>query len=176
MKKTLIAFTLTASILSGCSAPSSSAETSKSLEISKETTAAETTAVDTTAVKTAVAGTTAAETTAGETLSQDEQDIQNITQRFVDAYFSGDENNVQNFLSDTYTDAIAVYEGDSSTIKDIAIKGISEIHQKSSGDTCQVSVQYKGDFETDGDTFRYLTINFVSQEDEWKIDFYGVEG
>lgn len=166
MKKTLIAFTLTASILSGCSAPSSSAETSKSLEISKETTAA----------KTAAAETTAAKTTAGETLSQDEQDIQNITQRFVDAYFSGDENNVQNFLSDTYTDAIAVYEGDLGTIKDIAIKGISEIHQKSSGDTCQVSVQYKGDFETDGDTFRYLTINFVSQEDGWKIDFYGVEG
>ena len=69
-----------------------------------------------------------------------------------------------------------LYEGDPGTIKDIAIKGISEIHQKSSGDTCQVSVQYKGDFETDGDTFRYLTINFVSQEDGWKIDFYGVEG
>lgn len=91
---------------------------------------------------------------------------------FVEAYFHGDTETLRTFLDDSYTGDIEVYEG-SAEISDITIKGLDNLTGKVSGDMCTVSAEFKEN--SADDSFQYLTIELVKEEDGWKVAFYGLE-
>lgn len=109
-----------------------------------------------------------------EPLSTDEQEIKGIVEAFATIYFNGDKEGIQNYLTTPFEWDIDVYEGDASTISNTSIKGLTEIGEKTAGDTCVVSLEYKESAESD--SFRYLTIILIKQTNGWKIQFYGIEG
>lgn len=103
----------------------------------------------------------------------DEQ-ITKIVNKFAEAYFSGDAQSIRKFLADSYEGDIEVYQGD-GRITDLLIKGLpGRGGQDISDGMCEVSLEYR-DSELE-DTFRYLTISFIKQNNSWKIQFYGLEG
>lgn len=109
-----------------------------------------------------------------EPLSTDEQEIKGIVEAFATIYFNGDKEGIQNYLTTPFEWDIDVYEGDASTISNTSIKGLTEIGEKTAGDTCVVSLEYKESAESD--SFRYLTIILIKHTNGWKIQFYGIEG
>lgn len=113
-----------------------------------------------------------------ETLSEDGREIKGIAENFAAAYFSGDTDTIQSYLTSPYEWDIEVYEGldttGAGTISELTLKGLTNIGQEESGSIQVISLEFKDShFE---DMFIYLTIEFVKQEDGWKIQFYGLEG
>lgn len=102
------------------------------------------------------------------------QEIRNIVDEFAAAYFDGNADGIKKYLVSTYEWGVSTYEG-SGTISDMTLKGLSDAdeHRTANG-TYIVSLEYM-DSEI-GDSFRYLTFEFVRQEDGWKVQFYGLEG
>ncbi len=109
-----------------------------------------------------------------EALSTDGQEIKDIVEAFAAAYFSGDKDSIQNYLTTPFEWYIDVYEGAADTVSDMSIKGLTEIGEKAIGDICVVSFEFKDSAESD--TFQYLTIELIKQSNGWKIQFYGIEG
>lgn len=102
------------------------------------------------------------------------QGIRNIVDEFAAAYFNGNVGTMQKFLASTYEGKISAYEG-TGTISDLTVKGLSDADEHRTGDgSYVVSLEYRD--SNSADTFRYLTFTFVRQEDDWKIQFYGLEG
>lgn len=113
-----------------------------------------------------------------ETLSEDGREIKGIAENFAAAYFSGDTDTIQSCLTSPYEWDIEVYEGldttGAGTISELTLKGLTNIGQEETGSIQVISLEFKDShFE---DMFIYLTIEFVKQEDGWKIQFYGLEG
>lgn len=109
---------------------------------------------------------------AAETLSADAQEIKNAAESFASAYFSGDANGVKTHLISPYEWDVDVYTG-SGAASDFTLKGLPD-SEKEIGSVQVISLEYRdSDYE---DMFLYLTMEFVKQEDGWKIQFYGVEG
>lgn len=108
-----------------------------------------------------------------ESLSSDGQEMKRIAEEFVTAYFNGDVDSIQSFLSVPFEWDIEVYTG-TGTISEVSLKGLTDIGEKENGSVQVVSVEY---MDSDiGDSYRYLTLEFIKQENEWKIQFYGIEG
>lgn len=101
----------------------------------------------------------------------DHQEIQSIVDEFAVAYFDGDADTIRKFLADTYEGNISTYQG-TGTISDLTVKGLSDVDEQRTENV--VSLEYRD--SDNADTFRYLTFTFVRQEDDWKIQFYGMEG
>ncbi len=79
----------------------------------------------------------------GETLSIDGQEIKGIVEAFATAYFSGDKDSIQNYLTTPFEWDIDVYEGATDKVSDMSIKGLTEIGEKAIGDICIVSLEPK---------------------------------
>lgn len=109
---------------------------------------------------------------AEETLSADGQEIKNIAENFAAAYFSGDIDAVKSYLTSPYEWDIDIYAG-TGALSDFMLKGLDDIGSKGIGSVQAVSLEYKN--SDNQDMFLYLTLEFVKQEDGWKIQFYGVE-
>ena len=109
-----------------------------------------------------------------EALSSDVQEIKDIVEAFAAAYFTGDIESIQLYLTTPYDWDTDVYEGAADEVSNISVKGLADIGEKAVGDVCVVSLEYKE--SADSDTFNYLTIELIKQSDGWKIQFYGVEG
>lgn len=110
--------------------------------------------------------------TPGEALSADAQSIKDIAEEFAAAYFSGDTDTVQGCLITPYEWDLEVYTG-TDAINDLSVKGLTEIGDEETGAVKVVSLEYKsGEAQ---DSFQYLTLEFVKQEEGWKIQFYGIE-
>lgn len=106
-------------------------------------------------------------------LSSDGQKIKRIAEEFITAYFNGDTDSIQSFLSAPFEWDIEVYTG-TGTISEISLKGLADIGEIENGSVQVVSIEYR---DSDiGDSYRYLTLEFIKQENEWKIQFYGIEG
>ena len=108
-----------------------------------------------------------------ESLSSDGQEIKGIAEKFATAYFNGDTDSIQSFLTVPFDWDIEVYTG-SGTISEVTVKELADIGAPEDGTVQVVSVEYR-DSEIE-DSYRYLTLEFIRQENEWKIQFYGVEG
>ena len=102
------------------------------------------------------------------------QEIKDIVEAFAAAYFTGDIESIQLYLTTPYDWDTDVYEGAADEVSNISVKGLADIGEKAVGDVCVVSLEYKE--SADSDTFNYLTIELIKQSDGWKIQFYGVEG
>lgn len=108
-----------------------------------------------------------------ESISYDEQEIKRVAEEFLTAYFNKDTDKIQNFLSDPFEWDIEVYSG-TGTISNISLKGLSDLGGKENGSVQVISVEYMD--SNIGDSYRYLTLEFIKQDNEWKIQFYGIEG
>ncbi len=102
------------------------------------------------------------------------QKIRTVLEAFAESYFDGDVDAIQKFLASTYEGDIDIYEG-TGMISDLTVKGLSDADEKK-----VENGQYNGSIEFRDsnykDMFLYLTVILVSEQGEWKIKFYGVEG
>lgn len=106
--------------------------------------------------------------------TEDCQKIRTVLDAFAEAYFDGNVDAIQKFLASTYEGKIDIYE-DTGVISDLTVKGLSDADEKKiENGKCNVSMEFRdSNYE---DMFLYLTFIFVKEEDDWKIQFYGVEG
>lgn len=112
-----------------------------------------------------------------EDLSADGQELKRIAENFATAYFSGDINTVQGYLTNPYEWGLDVYTGlnetGAGTISELKLKGLTNIGIEEIGSIQVISLEFK---DSNYDMYIYLTMEFVKQEDGWKIQFYGLEG
>ncbi len=106
-------------------------------------------------------------------LSSDGQEMKRIAEEFATAYFNKDTDSIQSFLSDPFEWDIEVYAG-TGTISEVSLKGLTDIGEKENGSVQTVSAEYID--SNLGDSYHYLTLEFIKQENEWKIQFYGIDG
>lgn len=100
--------------------------------------------------------------------------IRTVLDVFAEAYFDGNADAIQKFLASTYEGEIEIYEG-IGAIGALTVKGLSDADEKKiENGKCIVSIEFR-DSNYD-DMLLYLTVIFVKEEDDWKIQFYGVEG
>ncbi|RKI90165.1 hypothetical protein D7V94_14985 [Parablautia intestinalis] len=105
---------------------------------------------------------------------EDSQKIRATLDAFAAAYFDGNADTIQKFLSNTYQGEIDIYEG-TGVISDLTFKGLSDADGgKIEDGKCIVSLEFR-DSNYEG-MFLYLTFILVKEEDDWKIQFYGLEG
>lgn len=113
-----------------------------------------------------------------ETLSEDGQELKNMAQSFAAAYFSGDTDTMQSYLTNPYEWGIEVYAGlDASgagTVSDLTLKGLKETGKEETGSKQVLSLEFRD--SNYKEMFLYLTMECIKQEDGWKIQFYGLEG
>lgn len=111
------------------------------------------------------------------TMSEDGQEIKSIAENFAAAYFGGDTDTMQSYLTNPYEWEVEVYEGldtaGAGAISDLTLKGLTDIGNGAIGSTRVISLEFR-DSNMD-DRFIYLTMEYVKQEDGWKIQFYGLE-
>lgn len=78
------------------------------------------------------------------------------------------------FLASTYEGTVDIYEG-TGIISDLTVKGLSDTDEKKiENGRCNVSIEFRDSNYVD--MFLYLTCILVKEQDEWKIQFYGIEG
>lgn len=105
---------------------------------------------------------------------QDCQEIRTIAAEFAAAYFAGDIDTMQKFLSSTYAGAVDRYESTGS-VSDLTVKGLSDADEKKiENGRYGVSLEFRD--STYEDMFLYLTLGLIKEGGDWNIEFYGVEG
>jgi len=105
--------------------------------------------------------------------SYDSEELKERAEQFAEAYFRRDADTIPAFLADSFDGEFrAVYPLD-GTVTDFTVKGLDGMEDVSIGDVRTASVEFK-DSEQD-DSYLYLTIEFIKQEDGWKVQFYGLE-
>lgn len=108
-----------------------------------------------------------------QTLSTDGQEIKSIVEKFVTAYFNGDIDTIQNYLTIPYEWDIDVYTG-TGVISEVNLKGLTNIGEEEIGNIKVVSLEYRDSIIEE--TLSYLTLELIKREEGWKIQFYGIEG
>lgn len=116
-------------------------------------------------------------TVAGKTYTSvdgpDREETDTLTTFFAGAYFSGDTEAMRQYLADSYSGAVAGYGG----AEGAEITGKTGLpapgEERSVGAEETVSVQFKE--SPAADSYTYLTMVLVKQEDGWKVKFYGLE-
>lgn len=111
------------------------------------------------------------EETTGE-LSEDALEVKSITEVFCTAYFDRNIDEIKKYLASSYEDDISVLDS-SEEVSDISIRGLAKIKEAPIGDRYTVYCEFKPN--TQSDTYQYLTIEFIKQEDGWKVQNYGLE-
>ena len=107
-------------------------------------------------------------------VTEDRLEIEAITNRFVDAYFAGDTFTIGTYLVNPYqysSQDVFSEEGEVSSEK--TIKGLEAIGNEQIGAEKTVWVEFKTSQYPD--MYIYLRIEFIKQEDGWKVDFYSLE-
>jgi len=105
--------------------------------------------------------------------SYDKEELKRRAELFAEVYFSRKVDNIPAFLADHFVgDHKAVYPFD-GTVTEYTIKGLDHVEDVEIGTVQTISIEFK-DSEED-DSYLYLTIEFIKQEDGWKIQFYGLE-
>ena len=98
--------------------------------------------------------------------------IRELTTAFYTAYFSGNTEEIRNYLSTAFDGTPEVYDtpdtADDIVIQEIKIPGKTE----DMADERSVSVEFTVPGE---DSYTYLSIEMVKESGEWKISFYGLE-
>lgn len=111
------------------------------------------------------------EETAGE-LSEDAVVVKSIAEEFCTAYFDGNIEEINNYLAGSYEGDISVLNS-AEEVSDISVKGLAKIKNAQIGDGYTVYCEFK--LNAQSDTFQYLTIEFIKQEDGWKAQSYSLE-
>ncbi len=106
--------------------------------------------------------------------AEDCQEIRNIVDEFAAAYFDGNASALEKFLAGTYEGEMDIYES-TGAVSDFTVKGLSDADEKKiENGSSVVSLEFRdSNYE---DMFLYLTFVLIRQEDQWKIQSYGLEG
>lgn len=112
-----------------------------------------------------------ADTFAVDARSQDSRDIYFTVKKFAIAYFTGDKEEMKNYLADSSEANIETYRGN-GTAGSMTIKGLANNEVLPDGAEKDISLEFMDNTE---DSYSYLTLFLVKQEDGWKIRDYGLE-
>ncbi len=109
--------------------------------------------------------------------AQVSEEVQNLRQKmedFCQAYFSGDIEGVKEFLTDTYSWDIDVYEnpGEVKEMETKELTGLDGISELSESEEYWLSQPFVAPGE---DSRTYLSVGFIYENGEWKVTFYGLE-
>ncbi len=104
-------------------------------------------------------------------LGADAQVIEAMVKDFADCYFAGDVNGLKTCLSSAFAENLITV--DNSTPAYTKIKGLENVGECSVGDSCVISVEYKGD--AIWDYYEYLTLDLIKEENGWKVQDYWIE-
>ena len=101
-------------------------------------------------------------------------EIEDIVNTFAAAYFAADTDTIQKYLVNSYEWTIDVYNNpdQADAVSIIEIKGIPDNLAENIDDECVVSLEFKNPGE---DSYTYLTIELIKDEDSWKVKYYGLE-
>lgn len=110
-----------------------------------------------------------------DSLSENIQEIEAAAARFLSAYFEGDVEALKSYLTTPYEWHIDTYSNPDAApdLSSGVLMGISEIPQADGAPIYVVSARYKN--TPADDTMQHLTMEFVQQDHDWKIQFYGLE-
>lgn len=109
--------------------------------------------------------------------SEKSEEVQNLQQKmedFCQAYFNGDSEAVQGFLSESFTWDVEVYEG-SEDVEDIDMRDITGLKDVSELAASEKYILSKPFIIPGEDTMTYLTVIFINEDGEWKVSGYGLE-
>ncbi len=97
-----------------------------------------------------------------------------LVEEFANAYFQGDLETIRQYLSVTFEEEIEGYPGDTSAIVIHTTKGLHDIPQAMTQyGRLSPSIEF---LETaDSDSYTYLSISLIWEENQWKVSSYGLE-
>ena len=109
-----------------------------------------------------------------DTLSADRFEVEGMMDAFVEAYFAGDVDTIEQYLSESYGQEVEVYSDPehADEVQISAIRSAGSDPVGNIGDECEMSLEFMNPGE---DSFSYLTVSFVKEESGWKVSFYGLE-
>ncbi len=97
-----------------------------------------------------------------------------LVEEFTQAYFLGDTNTLCSFLSRTYQDEAEGYPNDPSTVVIHTTKNLHDIpHAMTQWGRLTPSIEFR---ETaDSDSYTYLSITLIWENNRWAVSSYGLE-
>ena len=107
-------------------------------------------------------------------VTEERLEIEAITNRFAEAYFTGDTYTIGTYLVSPYQhNSHDVFSEGGEVSSEKTIKGLEAVGDEQVGTRKTVWVEFKTSKYPD--MYIYLRIDFIKQEDGWKVDFYGLE-
>lgn len=105
--------------------------------------------------------------------SDDREELKRLSKEFAEIYFNRDVDKIPGYLTVPYEwDHKEVYPHDGAA-PDYTIKGLDTVEETDIGSVKTVWAEFKSSEQDD--YFQYLRMEFIKQEDGWKIKFYGLE-
>ncbi len=113
----------------------------------------------------------------GEALSEDGKQQRQLAGAFWDAYLTGDEEALRQYLAEGYSGTVETFpEGsDGHVAREAEAKSVKgmDTEERKLGDKCVVWVEFYP--AADADSLEYLEIELIKEEDGWKASAYGLE-
>ena len=99
-----------------------------------------------------------------------------VISQFIKAYYSGDKDEVKQFLSDSHSGNVDVYTDYESADPAIhAIKGLDNlVPDMAYWGEIYPSVEFK--ISHNSDYYLYLSMTLTWEDNQWKVSEYGLEG
>ena len=98
--------------------------------------------------------------------SEDIRELEEIMTAFCEAYFAGDEDTIRQYLVKSLRDQkVTIFDVGEPEIR--GIKGNSIMDDK-----CQLYLEFRASGE---DSLTYLDVNFIKEDGDWKVSWYGLE-
>ncbi len=94
-----------------------------------------------------------------------------MVEEFAAAYFAGDSDTLKDYLAGSFAGSAETYSGP-GTAQIMAVRGLGTDRALPAGSTKDVSVEFLDSTE---DSYTYLSMRVVKQEDGWKVQSYGLE-
>lgn len=104
-------------------------------------------------------------------LEQEQLAVTTCMEQFSSAYFTGDTRRMRELLADSFSGTVEAYGGSQDYVVNREIGSPEAVMQV--GDTLTAVVEFKESAESD--SYTYLTMELVKQEDDWKVQSYGLE-
>ena len=97
--------------------------------------------------------------------SKDIRELEDIMTVFCEAYFAGDEDTIKQYLAESFQGEIEIFDMGEPEIR--GIKGNSIMDDK-----CLLYLEFRASGE---DSLTYLDVNFIKENDDWKVSWFGLE-
>lgn len=96
--------------------------------------------------------------------SEDIRELEDIMTAFCEAYFAGDEDTIKRYVSESFQEEIEIFDMGEPEIR--GIKGNSIIDGE-----CMLYLEFRASGE---DSLTYLDVNFIKEDGDWKVSWFGL--